>query len=387
MKNTFLGCGLLILLLSSVSPARLSAQTPDVVIADFRAYSFFNNLVIADSVFYESENPLPGPVEYLEDTLDVFSENGAFALHYAPADSNAFVVIWIDLNENGLFEKEEQIYSGSSQGGLLNDNVTFPAFTGSRRTLVAISENQGNLAEPREILVNDQISSLQFIIRGGPPTLTMGSKKDTRGESENYCLEIPMELYLGPGHPCISIEEWQITYPVSNSATVDTVVNLFGSSMPFAVGTMLYANDYVPFDFDFSSFPINDGDTVNFILQYSLCTDPGILDTVVFSFVKDCTTGTRDPAHQLNEKLQLQIAPNPVQSGTQISFELETPGLVQLALYDLAGRQLDLLQQGYLSAGTHQLIFQPETLPTGTYWLRLATQNGFLSKKMIVLNR
>lgn len=385
MKRNLLWLRALYSLLGIIYLANLSAQNPNAVITDLKTFSFFNNDIIADSLDYRPEDPPFGPVEFLEDTLDVFTENGSFNLNYLPADSAIFVGIWVDLNENGLFEREEQLYTGPAQGGNLNDNFIFPNFQGSRRVLVAISENQEDLADPREIPKNEKLSSLQFIIRSGPPTLTMGSKKDTRETSdEYYCLQVPMEIFLGPGHPCVSIYEWSIEYPVGNAAVVNANVTLNPSGTTFSVGTMLYANDYIAFDLDFSAFPINDGDPVNFILQYAYCDNPTVIDTAIFTFTKDCTTGVRDiPQNQWNENLHLQLMPNPVTDKAQIKFELPDPGPVQLAIFDFSGRRVDLLENGFLPAGEHQLFYGTQHLPAGLYCLRLRTQQGFVSKKMI----
>lgn len=384
MKKNFRHLGLLCLILSTSYLAKLSAQNPNAVITDLKVYSFFNTDVIADSLYYLPEDPPFGPVEFLEDTLDVFAENGSFELNYLPADSAIYVGIWLDLNENGLFEKEEQLYNGPAQAGNLNDQITFPIFDNSRRILVAISEKQEDLAEAQEIPKNDRLSSLQFIIRAGPPTLTMGSKKDTRDTSENYCILVPMEIFLGPGHPCISVSEWSIEYPVGNAAVVNADVTLNPGGAAFSVGTMLNANDYLAFDLDLAGYPINNGDPVNFILQYALCSNPAVIDTAIFTFTKTCTTGLGDiPENQWNEQLNLQLMPNPVWDRAQLKFELTKAGSVQLAIFDLSGRRVELLQNGFLPAGEHQLSYDVQPLPAGIYWLRLRTRQGFVSKKMV----
>jgi hypothetical protein len=253
--------------------------------------------------------------------------------------------------------------------------------------MIALSDRQEDLADPLEIPKNDQLSSVQFIIRAGPPTLVMGSKKDTRDTTENFCLQVPMELFLGPGHPCITVYKWIIEYPVSNSAQVNTNVTLNPGGTAFSVGTMLYANDYYAFDLDFSSFPINDGESVHFIFQYTYCDDPATIESAEFIFTKDCTTGLRKPQDHWNENLDLQLAPNPVDHLTRIEYELDTGGPVQLLIFDATGRQIDRIQNGFRPAGLQQLTYSTEKLPTGIYWVYLRTPRGFITKKMMKVGR
>lgn len=85
-----------------------------------------------------------------------------------------------------------------------------------------------------------------------------------------------------------------------------------------------------------------------------------------------------------------QNYPNPFNPSTQIVFALEQPSVVEVAVYDLAGRRLATLQRGELGAGEHQVVWDGRTdgglpAPTGQYRYVLRTASGQLSRGMVLL--
>jgi hypothetical protein len=63
--------------------------------------------------------------------------------------------------------------------------------------------------------------------------------------------------------------------------------------------------------------------------------------------------------------------PDPFRSSTTINFSLADRGRVRLAVYDLAGQQIDALSNRMEEAGTHAVPFDGSRLPTGLYFVRL----------------
>lgn len=54
-------------------------------------------------------------------------------------------------------------------------------------------------------------------------------------------------------------------------------------------------------------------------------------------------------------QLQLARFPNPFRSSTTIAFQVQEPGRVQLAVYDLRGRQVRLIEDGERPAGSYEV--------------------------------
>ncbi|HEX2605730.1 MAG TPA: SBBP repeat-containing protein [Flavisolibacter sp.] len=76
--------------------------------------------------------------------------------------------------------------------------------------------------------------------------------------------------------------------------------------------------------------------------------------------------------------------PNPFSSSTVISYRLPEDAHVSIALYDVSGRALGLLEQGWKKRGTYTLNYAPGSLVSGHYICRLTVQR---EGKTQVMNR
>lgn len=77
--------------------------------------------------------------------------------------------------------------------------------------------------------------------------------------------------------------------------------------------------------------------------------------------------------------------PNPFNPQTTIRFGLLEASEVSLVVYDLMGREVQVLVRGTLSAGMHSATFDASSLPSGAYMYRLATPGQEMSKLMMLL--
>jgi hypothetical protein len=77
--------------------------------------------------------------------------------------------------------------------------------------------------------------------------------------------------------------------------------------------------------------------------------------------------------------------PNPFNPSTTIEFSIPTSGLVELTVYDITGRAVKTLQQGYLTAGNHQVTFAAKNLASGAYFYALKSQGFQDVKKMLLV--
>ena len=87
-----------------------------------------------------------------------------------------------------------------------------------------------------------------------------------------------------------------------------------------------------------------------------------------------------------------QVFPNPFTARTTIRYYLERDGIVELTIYDVAGREVERLVEAYQGGGRwHHAAFDAGSLPSGLYYARLVVQ-GFagvdhLSTEPLVLLR
>ncbi len=85
-----------------------------------------------------------------------------------------------------------------------------------------------------------------------------------------------------------------------------------------------------------------------------------------------------------------QNYPNPFNPMTRIGFAVDQPGNVEIAVYDIAGHRVTVLQQGHLDAGEHFVTWNGWTAegspaPAGQYWYVLKTATGQVSRSMVLL--
>lgn len=81
-----------------------------------------------------------------------------------------------------------------------------------------------------------------------------------------------------------------------------------------------------------------------------------------------------------------QNYPNPFNPSTRISFNIPDPGRVALLVYDLLGREVARPADGFLSQGSHTVVFGAEGLAAGVYLYRL-NAGGFAETRKMVLVR
>ncbi len=77
--------------------------------------------------------------------------------------------------------------------------------------------------------------------------------------------------------------------------------------------------------------------------------------------------------------------PNPFNPSTQIQFRLRASHVARLTVYDLLGREVAVLVDGVMSAGSHNISFDASHLSSGVYLYRLESAGEVLTRKMVLL--
>jgi hypothetical protein len=87
------------------------------------------------------------------------------------------------------------------------------------------------------------------------------------------------------------------------------------------------------------------------------------------------------PVRQLSE---VRVCPNPSRGPTEIRYHLENAGPVELALFDVSGRLLRILDAGPRPAGTHSLPLDVADLASGLYWIRLEIAGEKITTRLVL---
>ncbi|HVO72995.1 MAG TPA: T9SS type A sorting domain-containing protein, partial [Ignavibacteriaceae bacterium] len=78
--------------------------------------------------------------------------------------------------------------------------------------------------------------------------------------------------------------------------------------------------------------------------------------------------------------------PNPFNPSTTIKFELKEASDVNLTVYDVTGKIVDvILDNNYKSAGTYEVKYRAEKLSSGIYFLVMGAENYSRTIKMVYL--
>ncbi len=131
----------------------------------------------------------------------------------------------------------------------------------------------------------------------------------------------------------------------------------------------VWASDSFPFIKSAASNGIN-------LPEWALDYDP--LDQL---FVN---TGIDEPA-TVTEFALYGNYPNPFNPTTTISFALPEASHVQLAIFDIQGRKVEVIINGQRDAGNHEITWDASTLPSGIYFYSIQAADFKAVKKMVLI--
>lgn len=81
----------------------------------------------------------------------------------------------------------------------------------------------------------------------------------------------------------------------------------------------------------------------------------------------------------------LSVYPNPFNPSTTISFTLPEAGMTRVAVYDVSGRWVQTLADETRSAGSHTIAFDARELPSGVYFVRMASGEFQATRKIVLM--
>ncbi len=146
---------------------------------------------------------------------------------------------------------------------------------------------------------------------------------------------------------------------------------------------------------------VNDFSTIGFVRGAGTTSEPQN-----YSFVdKNVTPGNYsyrlkqidfDGRFEYSEAIEITVTgpitfdlsqnyPNPFNPTTTISFNIPEQGHVKLSVLNTLGEEVAVLVNGVINSGTHHIVFDARTLPSGTYFYKLQQRNSVIVKKMMLL--
>lgn len=109
----------------------------------------------------------------------------------------------------------------------------------------------------------------------------------------------------------------------------------------------------------------------------------------VWEFMPTFTPGASNVANNIIEKdeapLMSQNVPNPFRNSTTIRFNIAASQNITLSVYDVTGKLVTVLANGYYTAGEHNVVWNAENIPAGYYLYSIKTATGSTVKKASVV--
>jgi len=104
---------------------------------------------------------------------------------------------------------------------------------------------------------------------------------------------------------------------------------------------------------------------------------------VVFEYI---SAGVTEPEDALPTEFSISANyPNPFNSETVLKYGLPEGSMVKLAIYDLLGREIAVLAEGYQTTGYHRAVWQAGDMPSGIYFYRFEAGKFSQAGKMLLI--
>lgn len=82
--------------------------------------------------------------------------------------------------------------------------------------------------------------------------------------------------------------------------------------------------------------------------------------------------------------LDIQIFPNPMRDLSRIVYSLPLNTWMEIALYDITGRKLQILYSGMNRKGKYEMEWESGQIEDGVYYIRIQTSEGSVSTRIII---
>ena len=142
-------------------------------------------------------------------------------------------------------------------------------------------------------------------------------------------------------------------------------------------------------------FYSNTGDSAFYLTANSPCIDAGdplspldpdstIADMGAYYY--DQGLWVKPFAENQPQDYSINAYPNPFNQRVALDFALPSAAPVKLTVFDISGREVAMLVDGYQTAGNHEVIFNAKELVSGVYFVRLTVDSGqSMVRKMVLM--
>lgn len=122
------------------------------------------------------------------------------------------------------------------------------------------------------------------------------------------------------------------------------------------------------------------------VLVTGYVTDSSGFNSDIATIKYSQAIGIHNISNEIPEGFLLsQNYPNPFNPVTNIQFSIPKLAYVKLVVFDMLGREVEVLVNENVSAGTYNVDWNSSSYPSGVYFYKMETENFTQTKKMILL--
>jgi PKD repeat protein len=120
--------------------------------------------------------------------------------------------------------------------------------------------------------------------------------------------------------------------------------------------------------------------TYTVCVYYTDITDPsGCIDTA-------CTAVTVNAVGIAEANFgngSITTAPNPFGATATFTVDLSSNSDVEISVYDMTGKKVETVKDGQMSAGQHNIVWTPENLAEGVYFVQMVIDGQVQTRKIV----
>ena len=143
--------------------------------------------------------------------------------------------------------------------------------------------------------------------------------------------------------------------------------------------------------FTLMTYSNNENEVLSFEL-YDNETDTYYAIDETVNFTKDMIIGDAENTITFNEmdfnpsEYELLPAyPNPFNPSTNINYVLPSAQNIRLSVYNIIGREVDVIEDGYRNEGNHSIVWDASNLASGIYYIKIAAGSFVETQKVMLI--
>jgi hypothetical protein len=186
-------------------------------------------------------------------------------------------------------------------------------------------------------------------------------------------------------------------FTLKNNGSMGTAVNVMSHAIPLDTCASISKFNIYKYENIAAGTSVEgakSGQTINFNKNCGDCTARFAMEilsnnypfwTDTFTIDIHTPTGIHSYESDINEFVLNQNYPNPFNLNTTISYQLPHQSHVLLKVYDIQGREVTTLVNGFEQQGNKSVILNAEGWPGGIYYYRLQAGDFIQTRKLILL--